>query len=83
MPLFRLDYHARLRAQGLGRLPGADVDWSGEMHLNRLDLVLGGRNSLVGDTTSIADIAVAAQLVEIIRTSARQDRIRARPKVSR
>jgi len=82
VPLFRRDCRAKLHAQGLGRLPASDVDRLFEAHLDRLDVVLAGGGRLVGNATSIADIAVAAQLDAIIRTSARRERIRARPNIS-
>jgi len=82
-PLFRRDYRAKLHAQGLGRLPASEVDRLFAAHLDRLDVVLAGGHRLVGDTTSIADIAVAAQLDEIKRTSARREWIRARPNINR
>jgi hypothetical protein len=78
----RRDCRAKLHAQGLGRLPASDVDRLFEAHLDRLDVVLAGGGRLVGNATSIADIAVAAQLDAIIRTSARRERIRARPNIS-
>ena len=82
-PLFRRDYRAKLHAQGLGRLPASEVDRLFTAHLDRLDLVLAGDSRLVGNSTSIADIAVAAQLDEIIRTSTRREWIRARPNIGR
>lgn len=81
VPLFRRDYRARLRAQGLGRLPETEVDRLFDQHLDLLDAVLAENGKLVGATTTIADIAVAAMLDEIIRTSARGIRILARPHV--
>jgi len=81
VPIFRRDYRARLKAQGLGRLPEAEVDRLFDQHLDLLDTVLAENGKLVGATTTIADIAVAAMLDEIIRTSARGQRILARPHV--
>ncbi|RFP13645.1 MULTISPECIES: glutathione S-transferase family protein [unclassified Duganella] len=79
VPLLRLDYRARLRAQGLGRLTEAEVDRLFTQHLDSLDALLAHSPRLVGDHTTIADIAVAAMLDEIIRTSHRRAAIHARP----
>lgn len=83
MPLIRRDYRARLHAQGLGRLPMPEVDRLFNAHLDRIEMVLTGGSRLVANATSIADIAVAAQLDEINRTSARRDWIAARPNIVR
>ncbi len=58
-----------LRAQGLGRCPRADVEARLREHLDRLDHRLRATGWLVGATLTLADIAVAAQLFEIERTS--------------
>jgi glutathione S-transferase len=79
VPMFRRDYRARLRAQGLGCLSELEVDRLFGQHLDHLDTMLSRSPRLVGDHTTIADIAVAAMLDEIIRTSKRRDAILARP----
>lgn len=83
VPALRRDYRARLRAQGLGCLPEPEVDRLFGQHLDRIEASLDGRAWLVGDSISIADIAVQAMLAEIIRTSARRARILARPNICR
>jgi glutathione S-transferase len=69
-------YRAKLRAQGIGRQNHSVV----ESHLldlvAGLDAVLTLREWLVGPAISIADIAVSAQLDEIMRTSVLAPRIR-------
>ncbi len=79
VPMLRRDYRARLRAQGLGCLPETEVDRLFALHLDRLDTLLAHSPRLVGDNTTIADIAVAAMLDEIIRTSKRRAAILSRP----
>lgn len=83
VPALRRDYRARLRAQGLGCLPEPEVDRLFGQHLDRIDASLAGRDWLVGDAITIADIAVQAMLAEIIRTSSRRAQILARPNIQR
>ena len=47
-----------------------DVEAEFLAHLDRLELILNTTGYLVGESKTIADIAVSAQLGEIIRTSA-------------
>jgi glutathione S-transferase len=60
----------RLLAQGLGRLAVSTLRDQFTAHLVSLDTLLASRPWLVGELKSIADIAVSAQLDEIVRTSA-------------
>ncbi len=76
--VFKRRYPNKLRAQGLGRLPLAEVERQFFTHVDALDAVLGKRRWLAGDALSIADISVAAQLDETLRTSELADRIRER-----
>jgi glutathione S-transferase len=62
-------YAKKLAAQGLGRMPRERVEQKFVEHVDTLDTLLGSRPWLVGDTRTIADIAVASQLHEIVRTS--------------
>ncbi len=79
--IFRRMYRAKLRAQGIGRQDRSVV----ESHLLRLvdglDAMLAGRDWLVGSAMSIADIAVSAQIDEMIRTSVLAPRIQERGRV--
>jgi glutathione S-transferase len=58
-----------LAAQGLGRLTSARVEAKFLAHLDALDTLLSSQRWLVGDSRTIADIAVASQLAEVARTS--------------
>jgi glutathione S-transferase len=62
-------YTRKLAAQGLGRMPPERVEQKLLGHVDTLDTLLGQRTWLVGDRRSIADIAVASQLAEIVRSS--------------
>lgn len=64
-PQFRL----QLRGQGIGRLDKATVESRFHLLLQALDTQLEGRAWLVGEHKTLADIAVASQLHEILRTS--------------
>ena len=75
-------YRQQLRAQGLGRLPRDRVEAKFFHHLDRIEVVLSHQPWLAGAALTIADIAVAAQLEEILRTSALNDRILAYPKLA-
>lgn len=56
--------------QGLGRMKREDVESEFLRHLDRLDTVLEKTGYLVGQSMTIADIAVGSQLLEVDRTSA-------------
>lgn len=58
-----------VKAHGLGRYPADVVLGDIQAHLDALDGRLQTRPWLCGDEPSIADIAVAAQLDEVVRTS--------------
>ncbi len=76
-------YPSKARAQGIARQPVEHVDARFDHHLDNLDCLLGSSAFLVGDVQTIADISVAAQLEEMIRTSHRRDRILSRSHVQR
>jgi glutathione S-transferase len=71
-------YPKKLREQGIGRLAPAEVEAQFFAHLDALETILGKRRWLVGDALSIADISVAAQIDEVVRTSDLADRVRER-----
>ncbi|MEG9862413.1 MAG: glutathione S-transferase family protein [Parvularculales bacterium] len=51
-----------VQAQGLGRKPQAQVVEDAERHIKALDAMLDGRDWLVGDALSYADLAVISQI---------------------
>ncbi|MEQ1346052.1 glutathione S-transferase family protein [Acinetobacter seifertii] len=55
--------------QGLGRMKAENVEAEFIKHLDRIEQVLSQSEWLVGDKQTIADIAVVAQLGEVVRTS--------------
>ncbi|PTV46898.1 glutathione S-transferase family protein [Acinetobacter pittii] len=55
--------------QGLGRIKAENVEEEFIRHLDRIEQVLSKSEWLIGDSQTIADIAVVAQLGEVIRTS--------------
>ena len=77
--------HVRRRVAALGFLKreGAEVEATCLRLVDDLDASLRERAWLVGEARSIADISVAAQLQEMLRTSTLADRIRRRPNVVR
>lgn len=75
--------HARkLKAQGLGKMDRAWVEAEFHRHLARIELVLSRREWLVGTEKCIADIAVAAQLMEVARTHSIRSEIMARKRLA-
>jgi glutathione S-transferase len=75
-------YRSRVIAQGLGRYPSETVLANFRAHLSALDGRLAQGSWLVGDAPSIADIAVAAQLDEVMRTSSLASAIEALPRLA-
>lgn len=75
--LFPRMYRFKLDAQGLGRLGFDGMQARFLEHVNRLETVLQRRTWLAGETPSIADIAVSAQLDEIMRTHPVRERVQA------
>lgn len=71
-----------LRAQGLGRYPRTEVEARLRDHLDQLDTRLAHTGWLVGSSLTLADLAVAAQLQEIERTSHLAGELTARPALS-
>jgi len=62
-------YKKKLTAQGLGRKTPEQVEGLLLGHVDHLETLLGERTWLVGTERTIADIAVASQLAEMVRTS--------------
>ena len=85
--LFAPVYTRRLRAQvdalGLTRRDGPGIEAAYLRLIDDLDASLRERDWLVGGAISIADLAVSAQLDEVLRTSTLADRIRLRPNVAK
>lgn len=73
----KLTYKRKLDAVGLGRRDPVQLETMVREHLAAVDGLLEGREWLVGDRQSIADVAIAAQLGEFLRTSRFADEIRA------
>lgn len=71
-----------LAGQGLGRMARADVEAEFLRQLDRIETLLPPGGWLVGDTKTIADIAVGSQLLEIVRTSPMRSEIARRPRLS-
>lgn len=74
-------YRHKLIAQGLGKLPAYRVREQLVTHLSSLDSLLADHPWLVGSSISIADIAVSAQLDEIVRTSAEASGVSHYPRI--
>lgn len=68
-PLLKSALSFQLKMQGTGRMAKADIEAEFIRHLERIELVLSATGCLVGEQKTIADIAVASQLLEIVRTS--------------
>ena len=71
----------KLRAQGIGRLPPERLHALLFGHLAALEDLLAAGPWLVGSAMSIADIAVSAQIDEIVRTSPLAPRVLAYPRL--
>ena len=65
----KLTLNAQLKSQGLGRMRDEDIHAEFLRLLDRVDTALAPTGWLVGDRMSMADIAVASQLLEVERTS--------------
>lgn len=81
-PLFARTLRRRLKAVGFRAEAKADIEAAFLRHMADLDALLAQRDWLVGDDMSIADIAVSAQVDEVLRTSHLAERIRALPRLS-
>ena len=74
-------YRRKLETQGLGRMAREDVEAKLFGHLDDLEAILADRTWLEGDAPSLADVAVAAQIREIMRTSPLRPRMEQRKAV--
>jgi glutathione S-transferase len=70
---------SKLAAQGIGRYPRETVLSNLRGHFAAIEGRLRVHGWLAGDAPSLADIAVAAQLDEVVRTSSLVDELRALP----
>jgi len=77
--VFKRRYPAKLKQQGLARLPRAEVEQQFFGLLGDLDALLAGRRWLAGEALSIADLSVVCQLDELVRTSDLAPRVLALP----
>ena len=77
--VFKRRYPKKLATQGLARQPRADVERQFFELLGSLDTLLGSRQWLAGEALSMADIAVVAQISELVRTSDLAPRVLALP----
>lgn len=68
-PVFRRRYRQKMHWLGLGRMAPEDITRQMLEHLDNLETILASRSWLAGEELSIADMAVAAQLDELLRTS--------------
>lgn len=67
--VFKRRYPKKLAKQGLARLPRAEVEQQFFGVLGAIDTLLAQRQWLAGDALSVADLSVAAQITELLRTS--------------
>jgi glutathione S-transferase len=74
-------FERKLRAQGLGRLDEATIVAITRSHFDRIETLLRDQDWLVGGRQSIADLAIAAQLDEFVRTSRFADELRSRERL--
>ena len=82
-PIATRRMRAQVDAWGLTRRDAAAIEAAFLRRMDDLDATLAGRAWLVGEQLSIADIAVSAQLDEIVRTSTLADRLLLRPQLAR
>jgi glutathione S-transferase len=81
-PLFRRGLNGRLKAHGFKGWSNEQIESWFFGHLDNVSDWLEDREWLVGDAQSIADLAVSAQLEEMLRTSTMAARILERPSVA-
>jgi glutathione S-transferase len=79
--VFKRRYPAKLAWQGTARQPRAEVERQYFALLGSLDTLLGTRDWLAGAAPSIADLAVVAQVSELLRTSDLAPRVLALPRL--
>ena len=79
--VIKYTYPKKMKAQGIGLLPAEKIHEQLLTHIASLEELLLIGPWLVGDEKSIADIAVSAQIDEIVRTSPLAPRVLAYPRV--
>lgn len=79
--VFKRRYPRKLAQQGLARLPRHEVERQFFTLLEDLDVLLSERHWLVEPELTLADLSVAAQLTELIRTSDLAPRVLALPRL--
>lgn len=77
--VFKRRYPKKLGWQGLARQPRAEVERQFFGLLGSLDTLVAARQWLAGANLSVADLSVAAQLSELLRTSDLAPRVLALP----
>ena len=82
-PIFSRMIRRKLREHGFSGRTREQIEAEFVRHLDDLETVLRGCDWLVGDSQSIADIAVSAQIDEVVRTSHLAGRIRSLPGISK
>lgn len=65
----KFELKTQLFFQGTGRMNSQDIEFEFRKHLDRIEVIVAQTGWLVGKSQTIADIAVAAQLGEVLRTS--------------
>ncbi len=80
--VFHRRYPKKLAQQGLGRLPPDEVERKFFTLVDGLETLLAQSDWLVGDQRTMADLSVAAQLDELLRTSDLRARIRERKRLT-
>lgn len=78
----KLTLPRKIHAQGLTRRSRQRIEAEFCEHLQHLNQILKERTWLVGETRTLADIAVSSQLDEMLRTSHMADTIRSFPRLS-
>jgi len=71
-------FERKLAAQGLGLLDEARIVEITRGHFDRIEVLLEDRDWLVGERQSIADVAIAGQIGEFVRTSRFAEELRGR-----
>ena len=79
--VFKRRYPKKLKQQGLGTYPKEEVERMFFERLEDIEVLLEGREFLVGAAPTIADYSVVSQLDEIIRTCDLAPRILAYPRI--
>ncbi|MFV8753447.1 glutathione S-transferase family protein [Nannocystaceae bacterium ST9] len=74
-------FKRKSKAQGIGLLDEATIVATTRGHFDRIEALLGEGEWLVGGRRSIADLAIAAQLDEFVRTSRFADELRGRERL--